>query len=188
MFGKQLRSEALDLMETGQVIPPSEASPSVRKQLTYLNTRKGGSEAMSNAGIPARTRRGWPTRTPSAASRERIEQAYWALRAANWRRTGRDLPPHIRQAIAPQLTERARGKRMTIVPIDPRDVDERAQGAQSLVSEREIRPSQQSWNGLIGAWGSDDETELDTAWMSFAEEIDSPPEGYYETDHIGFSL
>jgi hypothetical protein len=175
-------------MESGEVTPPVEASPDVRTQLDYLNSRKGGIEAMERAGIPARTRRGWKTRTPSPRSQERINRAYWQLRATNWKRTGRTPPPAIRQAIAPQLKERARRKRMTITPVDYRDVRHQAQGAQKQASEREVRPSQRSWDNLIDSWASGDETALDTAWMDFATEIDSPAELYYEVGHIGFSL
>ncbi|MFE2675727.1 hypothetical protein [Streptomyces hygroscopicus] len=188
MFGEQLNIEVLDLMASGEVTPPADVSPNVRTQLDYLNTRKGGREAMDRAGIPARTRRGWKTRTPSPASRERINQAYWQLRATNWKRTGRTPPPPVRQAIAPRLKERAHGKRMSITPVDWRDVRRQAQGAQKVASEREIRPSRRSWDNLIDAWSSGDETDLDTAWMDFASEIDSPPELYYEVAHIGFFL
>jgi hypothetical protein len=188
VFSGQLDSEALDLMENGDIIPPVLASPGVRAQLTYLTSRKGGQDAMDRASIPASTRRGWKKHTPSAISRERINHAYWTLRATNWKRTGRPIPPAVRQAITSQLLQRAYNKRMTITPIDPRDVHPQAQGAQRLASERELRPTRRSWDGLISAWGTGDETELDTAWMNFAGEIDSPPELYYEVSHTGFSL
>lgn len=64
VFGEQLNIEVLDLMASGEVTPPADVSPNVRTQLDYLNTRKGGREAMDRAGIPARTHRGWKTRTP----------------------------------------------------------------------------------------------------------------------------
>ncbi|GAU71333.1 hypothetical protein SSP35_34_00180 [Streptomyces sp. NBRC 110611] len=187
-FGEQLNVEFLGLMENGDVTPPTDVSPDVRAQLKYLNSRKGGHEATECAGIPARTRRGWKTRTPSPASRQRINHAYWQLRATNWKRTGRTPPPGVREAVAPQLKERAHGKRMSITPVDWRDVRKQAQGAQKEANEREIRPSQRSWDNLIDAWSTGDETTLDTVWMDYASEIDSPPELYYEVAHIGFAL
>jgi hypothetical protein len=143
---------------------------------------------MDTAGIPARTRRGWPNRTPNPTSRERINRAYWHLRATNWRRTGHTPPPRIRAAITPQITPRAYGRRITITPVDWRDVHTQAQGAQRTANEREVRPSRRAWDHLIDAWASGDDTALDTAWMNFAGEIDSPPELYYEVAHVGFSL
>ncbi|MEU5032333.1 hypothetical protein [Streptomyces milbemycinicus] len=188
VFGRQLNTEVLDLMRHSDIIPPAHASPSWRAQLTYLNNRNGGRDAMDRAGIPASTRRGWKTRTPSHISRERINQAYWQLRATNWKRTGHTPPPHIREAIAQQIKERAYGRRMTVTPVDWRDVQRQAQGAQKTASEREIRLSRRSWDNLIDAWVSGDETALDTAWMDFSSEIDSPAELYYEVEHIGFAL
>lgn len=188
VFGRQLNAEVLDLMARGDIVPPADASPGFRAQLNYLNSRQGGIEAMDNAGIPARTRRGWKTRTPSRKSRERINRAYWQLRATNWRRTGHTPPPRIREAIAPQITERAYGRRMTITPVDWRGVHQQAQGAQKTASERELRPSRRSWDALIHAWASGDETALETAWMDFSSEIDSPSELYYEVEHVGFAL
>lgn len=187
-FRGRLDAEVLDLLQEGELAPPTQVSPSVQAQLAYLDKRKGGSEAMDRAGIPRRTRRGWKTRTPSAKSRERINRAYWYLRAVNWRRTGHRPSRVVREALVGQLKERARGRRMTIVPVDSRDVRQQAQGAQSRATERDIRPSKRSWDDLIDAWASGDEIDMDTAWMDFASEIDSPAELYYEVAHVGFVL
>lgn len=188
LFGRQLNAEVLDLIQRSDIIPPTHASPGWRAELNYLNSRRGGIEAMDRAGIPARTRRGWKTRTPSRISRERINRAYWHLRATNWQRTGHTPPPRIREAIAQQVRERAYGNRMTITPIDWRDVHTQAQGAQRTASEREVRPSRRSWDNLIDAWASGDKSALDAAWMGFSSEIDSPSELYYEVEHVGFVL
>jgi hypothetical protein len=187
-FGNQLNAEVLDLMERSVIIPPAHAGPTWRGQLTYLTTRQGGRDAMNQAGIPPSTRRGWPASTPNPTSRARLNRAYWQLRATNWRRTGHTPPPRVRAAITPQIRQRAHGRRMTITPVDWRDVHPQAQGAQATTSERELRPSRRAWDRLIDAWATGDETALDDAWMDFAAEIDSPPELYYEVAHVGFSL
>lgn len=188
-FGQHMDRETLDLLEGGEIRPPAEASPSTAQQLKYLTDRKGGPEAMRSAGIPDRTRRGWKSgRTPGAKNRERLADAYWRLRATNWRRTGRTPSPAVRTSLAPQLQERAHGRRMTITPVDSRDVAPQAQGAQSKARERTMRPSDHSWDRLVDSWANDDETALDTAWMDFASEIESPPELYYEVGDVSFML
>ncbi|MBW1603911.1 hypothetical protein JJV70_17735 [Streptomyces sp. JJ66] len=182
-------SEVQDLVESGDIIPPQELIDT-EAQLDYLTSRRGGRAALDRAGVPRRTARRWQAgaRNVSRINREKINQAYWTLRATNWRRSGRTLPPTVRQAIAPQLRQRAHGRRMTIEPVDPRDVARQAQGAQSTASERTVRPSQRSWDRLIDSWATGDETLMEDAWMDFASEIDSPPELYYEVAHIGFTL
>lgn len=188
VFGRQLDAEVLDLLEEGEVVPSVGVSPGWRAQLSYLLKRKGGADAMDRAGIPARTRRGWKHRTPSKRSQERIRRAYWSLRAVNWRRTGHTPPVAVRKSLVGQLEERAYGKRMTITPVNWREVQAQAQGAQRTAGERELRPSRQSWDRLIGAWAAKDKDALDDAWMDFATEIDSPEELYYEVEHVGFVL
>lgn len=188
-FGEHMDSEAQDLLESGDIIPPKELIDTTA-QLDYLTSRRGGRAALDRAGVPRRTARRWQAgaRNVSRINREKINHAYWMLRATNWRRTGRPLPLTLRQAITPQLQQRAHGRRMTIEPVDSRDVAWQAQGAQNTASERTVRLSQRSWDSLINSWATGDETLMEDAWMDFTSEIDSPPELYYEVAHIGFTL
>ncbi|WP_327359786.1 hypothetical protein [Streptomyces sp. NBC_01304] len=187
-FGDQLTSEVRALIEAGDVVPSREDSPGVRAQLTYLQTRKGGRDALDEAGVSRRTARAWSVRMPGKANREKINRAYWSLKAKNWAKTGTAVPKGVRKAVEPQVQARTRGRRMTVTPVDWRDVQAQAQGAQKTASERTIRPSQRSWDNLVSTWAGGDELDMDSAWMDFASELGSPPELYYEAGHVGFSL
>ncbi|MDI3390140.1 hypothetical protein QIS99_28700 [Streptomyces sp. B-S-A8] len=191
-FDTQMSSEVRILMEEGEIVPRRDDSPSHRAQLAYLKTHKGGTAAMEEAGVKRRTARNWFRKrnpaTPTDENKERINRAYWQLKARNWARTGTRLPQKVRASVEGQVLERARGQRMSVIPVDHRDVRPQAQGAQKRATERTYRPSEQAWTKLVGSWAADDEVDMDTAWMDNAGDLGSPPELYYEVGHVGFSL
>ncbi|MCX3061373.1 hypothetical protein [Streptomyces beihaiensis] len=195
-FVAEMDRQVRDLIEHGELVPPRGASPDSRRQLAYLNGLKGGArEPLLAAGVPYSTVRRWERQGfdvhPIGANTDRVARAYWGTRARNWRRTGRPVPPAVRQALAPQLKERAHGQRMTVRPVDYRDVHPQARGAQKVFTdkgERTVRPSNARWDHLVDAYAGGDETQMDDAWMIYAGDIDSPPEGYYEVASVGFMI
>jgi hypothetical protein len=51
-----------------------------------------------------------------------------------------------------------------------------------------MRPSNNRWDAFTDTWATGDTDAMDTEWMDYAGDIDSPPEPYYEVRHIGFML
>lgn len=193
-----LNRQLLDALESGRIFPDPANSPvDTTHQLAYLFDRQGGTQALADAGVPASTRNRWQ-RTgshPSAKNADRVNHAYWSLRATNWKRTGRPPSRDVRQAIAEQLTQRMHGRSLTVIPVSAQQVQPQARGAQQTAArklhtapERTKRPSNHQWDDFLTTWATDDADALDDAWMDYCGDIDSPPEPYYEVTHIGFML
>jgi hypothetical protein len=191
-----LDAQVRDALASGRLVPDRADSPSTARQLTYLTTRKGGHDALLAAGVPKTTLRRWHREgsRPSGPNLERVNHAYWQLRGSNLKR-GRPLSPEVRQAIAPQVRQRMHGRSMTVIPLGGEAVQPQAGGAQQAAadkhhtaSERTMRPSNSRWDAFTDTWATGDTEAMDTEWMDYAGDIDSPPEPYYEVRHIGFML
>lgn len=182
-----LSAEVLDLLEAGDSTPTQEESPGWCAQLSYLNSCKGGEAAIADAGIRPRTRRAWKTRTPNTKNQERIHRAYWQLRATNCKRTGHTRPRcpcslgPTAEGMGPPQADDHHPRRLARRP-------DTGPGRPSHYPGTRDPPSNRRWDHLIDTWATGDETKLDTAWMDFASEIDSPPGLYDEVAHIGFVL
>lgn len=159
--------------------PDSERGFQAR--LRYVLEHRGGGEALNRAGLKPDVDRvvGWllADTKPTRRSREGVDAAYRELRRQN-----------VARSLRGRLT---RPIRVTVEPLPASALPtDRQTRQQQFVDEGDrevtIRPS--TWHQFIDAWEDEDYDTMDDVWMDdVAGDMDSPPEGWFEVQHVGFS-
>ncbi|WP_405785646.1 hypothetical protein [Streptomyces sp. NBC_01367] len=171
--GEALILELNRIVHSSGIASPVTSRRGLAARLRYLDS-PAGREALAEQGVTARTLRSW-TRgkaTPSPASRERIDVAYWERRRENLIRSG---------WLARHLDNNGQGRRMEIYPVDQSQVDSKY--SRSL-SDRSITV-RYIWTDLVSAWAARDEAMVDEIWDDVISDLDSEYAAYAYVSSVG---
>ncbi|MFD9163036.1 hypothetical protein ACFVZ8_13755 [Streptomyces sp. NPDC059558] len=171
--GEALILELNRIVHSSGIASPVTSRRGLAARLRYLDS-PAGREALAEQGISIRSLRSW-TRgkaTPSPASRERIDAAYWWRRRENLIRSG---------WLVRHLDNNGRGSRMEIYPVDQSHVDTKY--ARPL-SDRSITV-RYIWPDLVQAWADRDEAMVDEIWDDVITDLDSDYAAYAYVSAVG---
>ncbi|MFE0916139.1 MULTISPECIES: hypothetical protein [unclassified Streptomyces] len=171
--GEALILELNRIVHSSGIASPVTSRRGLAARLRYLDS-PAGREALAQQGVTARTLRSW-TRgkgSPSPASRERIDAAYWERRRENLIRSG---------WLARHLDNNGQGRRMEIYPVDQSQVDSKYSRP---LSDRSITV-RYIWTDLVTAWGARDEALVDEIWDDVISDLDSEYAAYAYVSSVG---
>ncbi|MFJ2598905.1 hypothetical protein [Streptomyces erythrochromogenes] len=171
--GEALILELNRIVHASGIVSPVTSRRGLTARLRYLNS-PAGRAALAEQGVTARSLRSW-TRgkaTPSAASRERIDAAYWWRRRENLIRSG---------WLVRHLDNDGRGSRMEIYPVDQSHVDSKYSRP---LSDRSITV-RYIWPDLVQAWADRDEAMVDEIWDDVITDLDSDYAAYAYVSSVG---
>ncbi|MEU3756395.1 hypothetical protein AB0H17_27150 [Streptomyces olivoreticuli] len=136
-------------------------------RLRYLDSA-AGRDAMREQGITDRALKSWMSgkASPSRASREKLDSAYWTRRRENLIRSGQ---------LKKLLDNNGAGRRMEIFPIDQSQVV--TGRVRPNVTERSISV-RYLWNDMVDAWAAKDLEALDEVWDDIICDLDSDYAAY----------
>ncbi|WKK24143.1 hypothetical protein QZH56_36825 [Streptomyces olivoreticuli] len=135
-------------------------------RLRYLDSA-AGRDAMREQGITDRALKSWMSGkvSPSRASREKLDIAYWTRRRENLIRSGQ---------LKKLLDNGGAGRRVEIFPIDQSQV---TKGRARRITERSISV-RYLWNDMVDAWAAKDLQALDEVWDDIICDLDSDYAAY----------
>ncbi|MER5974532.1 transcriptional regulator [Streptomyces sp. NPDC002055] len=169
-------AEGLDRMVTG-IESPVDSERGLAARLRYLTASDAGYEAMDRAGIHVRPRTliAWlaEERTPTRANLARLDAAYWDLRRRN-----------VLADLKRRLTNRGRGTRIEIDPVDQSQVDRRHQRD---LERRDINVRGSIWDRAVDAWSAGDREELDAIWDEIIQGLGTDWDGYTYVSSVGWA-
>ncbi|MEU2450717.1 hypothetical protein ABZ605_11710 [Streptomyces sp. NPDC012765] len=171
--GEALILELNRIVHSSGITSPVTSRRGLAARLRYLDS-PAGRQALAEQGISTRTLRSW-TRgkaTPSAASRERIDAAYWWRRRENLIRSG---------WLVRHLDNDGRGSRMEIYPVDQSNVDSKYSRP---LSDRSITV-RYVWPDLVHAWATRNTTLVDEIWDDIITDLDSDYAAYAYVSSVG---
>ncbi|MFD9106305.1 hypothetical protein ACFVZN_35190 [Streptomyces virginiae] len=171
--GEALILELNRIVHSSGIVSPVTSRRGLTARLRYLDS-PAGRQALAEQGITPRTVRSW-TRgkaTPSPASRERIDAAYWWRRRENLIRSG---------WLVRHLDNNGRGSRMEIYPVDQSHVDTKYTRP---LSDRSITV-RYIWPDLVQAWADRDEAMVDEIWDDVITDLDSDYAAYAYVSSVG---
>ncbi|MEU1226152.1 hypothetical protein [Streptomyces sp. NPDC005828] len=166
--GEALILELNRIVHTSGITSPVTTRRSLAARLRYLDSPAGRAELKAQ-GIPPRTIRSRMRSkgqvSPTRASRERIDAAYWHRRRENLIRSG---------WLVKHLDNRGRGRRMEIYPVDQARVEAKYRRDLSTrtVTVRYI------WTDLVDAWAARDAHLVDEIWDDVISDLDSDYNAY----------
>ncbi|MEV7174052.1 hypothetical protein AB0O18_30680 [Streptomyces sp. NPDC093224] len=171
--GEALILELNRIVQSSGIVSPATSRRGLTARLRYLDS-PAGRQALTEQGITPRLLRSW-TRgkaTPSPASRERIDAAYWWRRRENLIRSG---------WLVRHLDNDGRGSRMEIYPVDQSHVDTKYSRP---LSDRSITV-RYIWPDLVQAWADRNEAIVDEIWDDVITDLDSDYAAYAYVSSIG---
>ncbi|MEV7512646.1 hypothetical protein AB0O57_32280 [Streptomyces sp. NPDC091201] len=171
--GEALILELNRIVHASGIVSPVTSRRGLAARLRYLDS-PAGREALAEQGVTARSLRSWTKgrATPSAASRERIDAAYWWRRRENLIRSG---------WLVRHLDNNGRGSRMEIYPVNQSHVDSKY--ARPL-SDRSITV-RYIWPDLVQAWADRNEAMVDEIWDDVITDLDSDYAAYAYVSSVG---
>lgn len=178
--GGELIGDAFDAYASSRFF---RSDPNSRRgfaaRLNYLLGRRGGADALARQGMSPRPRqvRQWLAGlvSPRRSTRAAVDRAYRELRLHN---VARDLRRKL-----------ASGRRITVEPLPPDAVSHRSATRQGQFDDREVWVSGALWAQFVDAWEEGDQEGMEDLWMDdVCSDLGSPPEGYYEVAHVGFTI
>ncbi|MEV7558972.1 hypothetical protein [Streptomyces sp. NPDC089795] len=171
--GEALILELNGIVHSSGIVSPVTTRRGPAARLRCLDS-PAGRQALAEQGVTARTVRSWMRgkATPSAASREWIDAAYWWRRRENLIRSGR---------LVRHLDNDGRGRRMEIYPVDQSHVDSKYSGP---LSDRSITV-RYVWSDLVDAWAARDEMMVDEIWDDVITDLDSDYTAYAFVSAVG---
>lgn len=177
--GGELIAAAFDQYAEGKFFRSDPMSPrGFRARLRYLQEHRGGMDLLQQHGVKARPRsvRAWLAGAvaPRRSTREAVDAAYRQLRRHN-----------IARALRRRLAD---GRRITVEALPPDAVPVHQQTRQQQFDDREAYVSGATWARFVDAWEYQDWGGMDDLWMDVCDDLGSPPEGYYEVSHVGFTI
>ncbi|MFE9341319.1 hypothetical protein [Streptomyces sp. NPDC007063] len=172
--GEALARELDRIVQSRGIASPVTTKRGLNARLKYLDS-EAGREALYEAGVKPRTLRDWRKgrSTPSRASREKIDAAYWSRRRQNLLQSGW-LKKH--------LSNSGRGTQVEIYPVDQSRVP--AQHQRPNVQERTIRV-RYVWDDAVDAWEAGDFDQLSDIWTDVIADLDSDWVAYAYVSGIG---
>ncbi|MEX0171529.1 hypothetical protein [Streptomyces sp. LMG1-1-1.1] len=174
--GEALILELNRVVHASGIVSPVTSKRGLAARLRYLDSPAGRS-ALSDQGVTSRTLRSWARgkATPSTASRERIDAAYWARRRENLIKSG---------WLTRHLDNDGRGSRMEIYPVDQSHVEAKYQ--RPNISQRSITV-RYIWSDLVDAWATRNQHLIDEIWDDVISDLDSDYAAYAYVSAIGIS-
>ncbi|GAB2808345.1 hypothetical protein [Streptomyces daliensis] len=174
--GDALAREMDRILHSHGIASPVTSKRGLSARLRYLDSA-AGREALREAGVKPRTLRDWRAgrTTPSRASREKIDAAYWSRRRENLMRSG---------AMKRHLNNDGRGTRMEIYPVDQSDVPEKYR--RPTVQSRTIQV-RYVWDDAVDAWGAGNGDILGEIWDDIIADLDSDWVAYAYVSGVGLS-
>ncbi|MFD8894721.1 hypothetical protein [Streptomyces sp. NPDC059566] len=171
--GEALVLELNRIVHSSGIASPVTSRRGLTARLRYLDSA-AGREALAEQGVTARSLRSWARgkSTPSPASRERIDAAYWWRRRENLIRSG---------WLVRHLDNDGRGSRMEIYPVDQSHVDSKYSRP---LSDRSITV-RYIWPDLVAAWAARDEAMVDEIWDDVITDLDSDYAAYAYVSSVG---
>ncbi|MEU6488675.1 hypothetical protein [Streptomyces sp. NPDC046887] len=144
-------------------------------RLRYLDSH-AGRQALKDAGVSPRTLRDWKSgrSTPSAASRKKIDNAYWTRRRENVLRSGW-LKRHLNNDGA--------GRRVEIHAVDQSGMDPKHR---RNLSDR-TPTVRYVWDDLVDAYAAQDEDAVDEIWEDIISDLDSDWNAYAYVSSVGIA-
>ncbi|MFE1383635.1 hypothetical protein ACFW6S_32285 [Streptomyces sp. NPDC058740] len=174
--GEALILELNRLVHTSGISSPVTSRRGLAARLRYLDSPAGRHELKAQ-GVSGRTVRSWMRHkadvSPTPASRERIDRAYWARRRENLIRSG---------WLARHLDNEGRGRRMEIYPVDQSAVEAKYQ--RPNVSQRSITV-RYIWDDLVQAWAARNAALVDEIWDDVISDLDSDYNAYAYVTAVG---
>ncbi|WP_394298116.1 transcriptional regulator [Streptomyces rimosus] len=157
-----------------------ESSPhserGIAARLRYLTASEAGYAAMERAGISVTTRTlyAWlaEERSPNAANRLKLDEAYWDLRRRN-----------VAADLKRRLMSRG-GTRIEINPVDQTRVEGRHQRD---LATRRLSARPRFWDAAVDAWLADDAEALDRIWDDLITELGSDYDAYSNVSSVGWA-
>ncbi|MFI8449060.1 hypothetical protein [Streptomyces erythrochromogenes] len=171
--GEALILELNRIVHSSGIVSPVTSRRGLAARLRYLNS-PAGRQALAEQGVTARSLRSWTKgkAIPSAASRERIDAAYWWRRRENLIRSG---------WLVRHLDNNGRGSRMEIYPVNQSHVDSKYSRP---LSDRSITV-RYIWPDLVQAWADRDEAMVDEIWDDVITDLDSDYAAYAYVSSVG---
>ncbi|MFF0559318.1 hypothetical protein ACH4ZU_09700 [Streptomyces sp. NPDC020472] len=175
--GEALILELNRIVHTSGIASPVTSRRGLAARLRYLDSPAGRAELKAQ-GVSLRTIRTWMRAkgqvSPTPASRERIDAAYWHRRRENLIRSG---------WLVKHLDNKGRGRRMEIYPVDQTRVEEKYRRDLNTrtVTVRYI------WADLVDAWASRDANLVDEIWDDVISDLDSDYNAYAYVSSVGIS-
>ncbi|MEV6332873.1 hypothetical protein [Streptomyces sp. NPDC051909] len=171
--GEALILELNRIVHSSGIASPVTSRRGLKARLRYLDSAAGRT-ALAEQGVTPRTLRSWMSgkATPSQASRERIDAAYWTRRRENLIKSG---------WLARHLDNNGRGRRMEIYPVDQTRVEAKYRRP---LSDRSITV-RYIWADLVDAWATRNESLIDEIWDDVISDLDSDYNAYAYVSAIG---
>ncbi|MFF9504634.1 hypothetical protein [Streptomyces sp. NPDC014656] len=175
--GEALITELNRVVHTSGITSPVTTKRGLTARLRYLDSPAGRAELVAQ-GVSPRTIRTWMKAkgktSPTPASREKIDTAYWNRRRENLIRSG---------WLAKHLDNNGQGRRMEIHPVDQTHVEEKYRRDLSTrtITVRYI------WTDLVDAWAKKDAHTVDEIWDDVISDLDSDYNAYAYVSSVGIN-
>ncbi|MGW1013004.1 hypothetical protein ACWD4X_23580 [Streptomyces termitum] len=175
--GEALIRELNRIVHTSGITSPVTSRRGLAARLRYLDS-PAGRTALAAQGVSPRTVQAWmkskSSISPTAASRDRIDAAYWQRRRENLIRSG---------WLARHLDNNGQGRRMEIHPVDQTRVETkyRRDLNSRTITVRYI------WTDLVEAWSAQDANAVDEIWDDVISDLDSDYNAYAYVSGIGIN-
>ncbi|MET9350648.1 hypothetical protein [Streptomyces termitum] len=175
--GEALILELNRIVHTSGITSPVTARRGLTARLRYLDSPAGRAE-LAAQGVSPRTIRTWMKAknktSPTPASREKIDTAYWHRRRENLIRSG---------WLVKHLDNDGRGRRMEIHPVDQTRVESkyRRDLNSRTITVRYI------WSDLVTAWANKNANMVDEIWDDVISDLDSDYNAYAYVSSVGFN-
>ncbi|GHB08635.1 hypothetical protein ACIQRS_25880 [Streptomyces termitum] len=175
--GEALIRELNRIVHTSGITSPVTTRRGLTARLRYLDSPAGRAE-LAAQGISPRTIRTWMKAknktSPTPASREKIDTAYWHRRRENLIRSG---------WLVKHLDNDGRGRRMEIHPVDQTRVESkyRRDLNSRTITVRYI------WSDLVTAWANKNANMVDEIWDDVISDLDSDYNAYAYVSSVGFN-
>ncbi|MFB7591982.1 hypothetical protein [Streptomyces sp. NPDC056169] len=174
--GEALILEMNRIVYTSGIASPITSKRGLTARLRYLDS-KAGREELKAQGVSPRTIRTWMKSkgkvTPTPASQEKIDAAYWHRRRENLTKSG---------WLTRHLDNQGRGRRMEIYPVDQSHVE--AQYQRPNISQRTITV-RYIWADLVTAWATRNQNLVDEIWDDVISDLDSDYAAYAYVSAVG---
>ncbi|MFJ5926516.1 transcriptional regulator [Kitasatospora sp. NPDC092948] len=166
-----------EVMKRG-IKSPVTSKRGLAARLKYLMEKKGGPNAMVEAGIAVKpkTIQNWVDgkTVPRPDNLAKIDAAYWALK-------GHNLGPRLKEL----LGNEGLGTEIEIYPVDQSQVPEKYKRE---INVRKIHLKGDIWDDFVDAWRDDDVQMLDEIWDEVLNKLDSNYDSYTYVQHVGFAV
>ncbi len=165
------------IVYTSGIKSPVTTDRGLQARLRYLDSKAGRAELRAQGISPARVR-AWRQgkARPSAANREKLDNAYWTRRRDNVLRSG-----YLKRL----LNNEGRGRLIEITPADQTGVIP-PRRRPNVASTRSVTV-RYVWDDAVDAWAAQDIQTLDEIWDDIICDLDTDYRAYAYVTSIGIA-